>query len=116
MESGFLENIIDMFKHDRELYSLIHRLMSDERSRVRLGTVALVEALREKHFDIIVRTIPAIAGLLKDPNPLIRADAAYLLGVIGHGDAIQYLKEAVEDESVPVKQIILESIADLEGQ
>jgi len=31
MEKGFLENIVDMFKHDRSLSPLIADLMRDER-------------------------------------------------------------------------------------
>ena len=45
MEKGFLENIIDMFKHDKTLYLFIGELMTDERVRVRLGMSALVETL-----------------------------------------------------------------------
>jgi len=36
MENGFLENIIDMFRHDTTLYSLVGELIQDERVRVRL--------------------------------------------------------------------------------
>jgi HEAT repeat protein len=114
MEGGFLENIIDMFKHDRGLYSTVARLMADERGRVRLGTVALIEALREIHREEIVRIIPEIAALLRNPNPTIRADAAYLLGVIGHRDAIPYLKEAEGDDNGQVRAIIRESLEDIQ--
>lgn len=115
MEGGFLENIIDMFKHDRGLYSLVPHLMADERGRVRLGTVALIEALRDAHREEIIGTIPGIAALLKHPNPTIRADAAYLLGVIGHRDAIPYLREAEGDENGLVGQIVRESLEELQG-
>jgi HEAT repeat protein len=113
MEGGFLENIIDMFRHDRGLYSLLDGLMSDERSRVRIGTVALVETLRDEHYEDIVGTIPKLCRLLKDPNPMVRADAAHLLGVIGHRDAVPYLKEAAEDETEAVRQVIRETIEEL---
>jgi HEAT repeat protein len=113
MEGGFLENIIDMFKHDRSLYSLLHHLMSDERGRVRLGAVALIETLKDEHYEDIVKIIPSIAALLKDPNPTIRADAAYLLGIIGHKDALPYLEEAQKDEIAPVRQVISEAIEEL---
>jgi HEAT repeat protein len=115
MEGGFLENIIDMFKHDRGLYSLVPHLMADERGRVRLGTVALIEALREIHQDEIIGIIPKIAPLLRHHNPTIRADAAYLLGIIGHRDAIPYLKGAEGDENGLVGEIIRESLEELEG-
>jgi hypothetical protein len=110
MESGFLENIIDMFKHDKSLYPLIGTLLGDDRSRVRIGTVALVETLKTEDMDSIVLAIPGIAELLKDSNATIRGDAAYLLGIIGHEDALPYLQEADNDENELVRETVLEAI------
>jgi hypothetical protein len=78
IENGFLENIIDMFKHDESLYYLIGDLVKDERLNVRIGVSALIETL----------AIPSIISLLKDQNPTIRSDTAYLLGIIRNKDAI----------------------------
>jgi len=47
MENGLLENIIDMFKHDISLYEYVSDLMTDERMRVRIGTIALLETLKK---------------------------------------------------------------------
>src|SRR3972149_9119751 len=113
MEKGFLENIIDMFKHDRSLYPLIGDLMTDERVRVRLGISALVETLAEKDPDTIVNSIPGIAGLFKGKNPTIRGDAAYLLGIIGHPDALPYLENVLEDENADVREIAREAIEEI---
>lgn len=110
MERGFLDNIIDMFKHDRSLYCHLPHLMSDERTRVRLGAVALIETLRGEHYEDIVRTIPPLAGPLRDENPTIRADAAYLLGIIGHRDALEYLKAAADDAHPFVREAVRDSI------
>ncbi len=115
MENGFLDNIIDMFKHDKSLYSLIGDLLADERSRVRIGVVALVETLQEEDSEHIIETIPNIAKLLKDKNPTIRGDAAYLLGIIGHNSAIAYLNDAVFDHNELVRNTILEAIEELEN-
>lgn len=114
MEGGFLENIIDMFKHDRGLYRTVPLLMSDERGRVRLGTVALVEGLKDEHPEETAGIIPAVARLLKDENPTIRADAAYLLGIIGHPAALSYLGEAASDENDLVRQIAAEAIEEIQ--
>lgn len=110
MEGGFLENIIDMFKHDRGLYTHVPSLMADERSRVRIGVTALVEELRDVHRGEAVALIPEIADLLGHENPTLRADAAYLLEVIGHGDALPYLEKAADDESEAVRGVIRETI------
>ena len=116
MENGFLDNIIDMFKHDKSLYPLIGELLADERSRVRIGVVALVETLQEDNKEHIIDTIPHIAKLLKDSNPTIRGDAAYLLGIIGHRNALTYLNDAVFDHNELVRDTVLEAIDELEKE
>ena len=113
MEKGFLENIIDMFKHDRGLYALIGDLMRDERIRVRIGMTALVEDLSKSDRQHIRHAVPGIAALLKDMNPPTRGDAAYLLGIIGHCDALPFLTEVLEDEDQQVREIIRESVEEI---
>ncbi len=110
MEKGLLENIIDMFKHDKSLFLLIGDILDDERGRVRLGIIALVEALMLGNSDDILTAIPGIVKPLKNPNPTIRGDAAYLLGIIGHINALPLLQEASEDENILVKEIVEESV------
>jgi len=111
MDQGFLDNIIDMFRHDRGLYTVIGDLLSDERVRVRLGAVALVEELNKDGYkDEIIKVIPDIARNLKDQNPTIRGDTAYLLGIIGHRDALPYLREAMRDEHPMVREVVEESM------
>ncbi len=110
MEGGLLENIIDMFKHDKSLYPMIGDMIGDIRSRVRIGTIALVETLKEDHPEDIRTTIPGIAKLLKNSDPTIRGDAAYLLAIIGHKDALPFLSAAIDDKHALVKETIEESI------
>lgn len=86
MQKGFLDNIIDMFKHDKSLYPLIIDMIKDERMRVRLGAVALVEELAISSKERFAEILPEISELLKDPNPTISGDAAYLLEIIGFGN------------------------------
>jgi len=117
MENGFLENIIDMFKHDRSLYRFLPELMSDARGRVRLGMVALVEALIDEHNEEVSTSVTGIAALLGSEELTVRADAAYLLGIIGDSSAIAYLKESEKKETVePVRQVIAETIKELSGE
>ncbi|MBI4850176.1 MAG: HEAT repeat domain-containing protein [Nitrospirae bacterium] len=110
MENGFLENIIDMFRHDKSLYPMIGEMLGDERSRVRVGAVALVETLMGEDIDTVVKAIPCIAETLKSPNPTIRGDAAYLLGIIGHKEALPYLLKATDDEHWLVREAVVEAI------
>ena len=113
MEAGFLENITDMFKADRGLFSILPHLISDERGRVRLGAVALVEGVRDACQKELQAVIPDIAGVLNHSNPTIRADAAYLLGVIGHRDALPYLRTVLDDKNPLVRETIQETIEGL---
>lgn len=113
MENGFLENIVDMFRNDKSLYPMIGDLLGDERGRVRLGAVALVETLLANDSDNILKAIPGIAEVLKNHSPTIRGDAAYLLGIIGHKDAMPFLLEALNDENELVRGAVKESIEEI---
>jgi len=115
MENGFLDNIIDMFKRDKNLYEYIGDLITDERMRVRIGAAALVETLKKENPENVIKAIPFIFPLLKNQNPVLRGDAAYLLGIIGHIDAIPFLKEIVKDEDVNVRTIAKEAIEEIES-
>ncbi|MCX8031072.1 MAG: hypothetical protein N3A59_05795 [Thermodesulfovibrionales bacterium] len=82
MQKGFLDNIIDMFKHDKSLIPLIVDMIKDERIRVRIGAVALVEELSKTSKKELTEIIPLVSALLNDPNPTIRGDASYLIEII----------------------------------
>lgn len=115
MENGFLDNIIAMFRHDAGLYQLIGGLLGDERSRVRIGTVALVEALKEESDGRLAASIPSIALLLQHANPTIRGDAAYVLGIIGHRDALPYLQGIRDDDNEMVTAAVREAVETITG-
>lgn len=113
MENGFLDNIVDMFKQDQSYYPLIGALLGDERSRVRIGTVALVETLKSGDEDALFTAIPGIAELLQDSNVTIRGDAAYLLGIIGHEAALPFLAKAAGDENALVRDAVEEAVREI---
>jgi len=113
MENGLLDNIIDMFKHDQTLYAYIGDLIADERMRVRIGATALVESLRREDPENVKRAIPHLLPLLKAEAPIIRGDAAYLLGVIGNGDVVPFLNEIIDDADMNVRMIVREAIEDI---
>jgi len=113
MENGLLDNIIDMFKHDQSLYAYIGDLITDERIRVRIGATALVESLRKEDPENVVRAIPHLLPLLKAEAPVIRGDAAYLLGVIGNRDVVPFLNEIINDADTNVRTIAEEAIEDI---
>ncbi len=111
MENGFLDNIVDMFKHDSSLYPLIGDMLADKRGRVRIGTVALVETLKETDSEKLRDSVPGVARLLKNSNAAIRGDAAFLLGIIGSRESLPLLNDAANDENEMVREIIEDSIS-----
>jgi len=113
MENGYLENIIDMFKHDPEYYQHIGSMLGDERMGVRIGTIALVETLVDVENNNLPASIPGVASLLNDPNVTIRGDAAHLLGIIGHKNALPYLQNALHDEHEMVRENVSEAIDEI---
>jgi HEAT repeat protein len=113
MEGGYLDNIIDMFKHDVTLCAYIADLLKDKRIIVRIGILALVETLKTEDPENISKAMPFVIPLLKDQNPVVRGDAAYLLGIIGHVDAIPFLEEIIKDEDANVRIIAKEAIEEI---
>ena len=116
MENGLLDNIVDMYKHDTNLYAFIGDLLTDERMRVRLGATALIETLKQEDPENAGRSIPYIVHVLDDQNPVYRGDAAYLLGILGNSEALQPLKKRLHDENENVRIIVKEAIEDIESQ
>jgi hypothetical protein len=113
MEKGFLDNIIDMFRHDENLFPLIVDMVRDERVLVRLGATALVEEFAQADRAPLITLIPDLGRLLADPNPTIRGDSANLLGIIGHPDALPPLRDAEGDENGQVREIVKEAIEEI---
>lgn len=115
MEKGFLENIIDLFRHDDAAFPCLVDMVRDERIRVRMGAIALTEELRDEKLPAFVRLLPDLTGLLDNHDPVIRGDTAYLLGIIRHPDSVNPLRQKLNDENENVRKIAGESIADILG-
>lgn len=113
MEAGFLDNIVDMYKHDSNLYMLLGDLIQDERVRVRIGVTALVEELKSSDFRNISKAVPNLVPLLKNDVPVVRGDAANLLGIIGGQLMISHLEKALSDENPDVRLIAKEAIEEI---
>ena len=116
MEKGFLENIIDMFRHDNKLYSLIGDLIQDKRVRVRIGITALMEQLGTLDSRNISMALQNILPLVSHENPVVRGDASNLLGIIGDKEADPFLEKALSDKNPDVRLIAREAIDDIKKQ
>jgi hypothetical protein len=110
LELGHVENIVAMFKQDTSLYSLTGDLIRDERFSVRLGTAVLFEELVTMRPDETSLAIPFLLPLLQEENPLLRGEAATILGIIGSPDALQHLRQHANDPDPQVLEIISDII------
>jgi len=113
MDKGFLENIIDMFKHDAEAYELLPFLLKDDRLRVRLGAAALLESLKVEDGDNVHRAVPHLLELAGSSDPTARGDAAYMLGIVAGREHTACLEAMLEDPSEHVRAIAQESLLDI---
>lgn len=116
MESGFLDNIIDMFRHDSSLYDFIGILIQDERVRVRIGITALMEELKMLDPANIIRARKNILPLLAHANAVVRGDAANLIGMIGGRESLPFLEQCLSDIHKDVQVIAQEAIAQIQAQ
>jgi len=116
MEDGLLENIVIMFSHDRTLFPMVANLLQDERLRVRMGAVALVEALAERDPEGLPTIADAVAPLLHDTSATIRGDAAYSVGLTGTGTHLEGLRILLDDPFPDVREIAAEAVAAISGR
>jgi HEAT repeat protein len=114
MEKGFLENIIDMFRHDSALYALIGTLIQDERVRVRIGVTALVEELKVKDGQNVSQALPGLLPLVDHNDPVVRGDVSNLIGIIGDKEAVPFLEKLLADEDLNVRLISREAIEEIQ--
>ncbi len=110
MGKGFLENIIDMFKHDPSLFRFLPDLISSENTRVRIGAVALVEELKDSFTERIEETFPDLAKLLNNGDDTLRGDIAYLLSIINTPSAQKILETLCNTENPDIREIVEETL------
>ena len=113
MEKGFLENIIDMYKHDCRLYELIGELIQDERMRVRIGVTALMEELKILDKGNASKAVSNLLPLLSHDDPVVRGDASNLLGIISNKSVMPFLEKLLTDENPNVRIIAKEAIEEI---
>jgi hypothetical protein len=113
MEKGFLENIVDMFRHDSTLYPLIGTLIQDQRVRVRIGVTALLEELKVKDRGNVSQALPGLLPLIDHENPVVRGDVSNLVGIIGEKEAVPFLEKLLADEDPDVRLISREAIEEI---
>ena len=106
IEMGHVENIVIMFKKDQSYYKYISRLIQDERFVVRMGIVLLFEELAAIKPIEVTQAIPFLTPLLKEEIPLyVKGEVLTILGIIGGGEARQYIEKYVDDPDPQLAEI-----------
>lgn len=113
MGRGFLDNIIALFRQDESLYRFTADLLGNDNIRVRLGATALVEELAGERRNEFRAAVPGLVALLGHDNPTIRGDAAFVLGIIGDGEAKQALRESLKDRHAGVREAAREALEEI---
>jgi hypothetical protein len=112
---GHVENIIAMFKQDKGLYDLTGDLLKDERFTVRLGIAVLFEELTVSRPEDVPLSIPSLLPLLQEQNPILRGEAATILGIIGSEFALEKLTYLKDDPDSQVREIISDILHQKKG-
>lgn len=113
LENGALENVKTLFQYNKELYHVLGALIMDERMRVRIGASILVEDLYEIKPEDTPLMTKQLLPLLKEENPNVRGDAAYLLGIIGGKEMIGFLTTLLQDTNHQVVAIAQDALEDI---
>lgn len=118
LERGALDVLVDLLRASPDLAALLPDLLRDERIAVRLGASALVEELAARDPEGSGRAAArALAPLLADPSPVVRGDAAYLVGTAGDASALPALERAAAgDENRDVREIAAEAAERIRAQ
>ena len=109
---GHVENIVAMFKQDDSLYDLTGDLLRDERFAVRLGMAVLFEELVRLRPHDTGKAIASLLPLLSETTPILRGEAANVLGIINTDAALRPLKPLRNDPDPQVAEIVGDILGD----
>ena len=91
--------------------------MTDERMRVRIGTIALLETLKKEDPQNMGRPSSPISPSFKRPKSAYqrRYCVCYVLGLIGDQSTIPLLNEIANNTDAGVRVIVKEAIHDIQS-
>ncbi len=105
LEMGHVENIYEMFKREPLYYGWVGEILNDERFNVRLGISVLFEELRDNFPRDMALAIPSLEYEMKNGPPFVRGEAVSVLGIIGTEQALDVVKNALQDSSPQVVEV-----------
>ena len=106
LEMGHAENIVSMFRRNPDYYRFSGDILQDGRFNVRLGLTIVFEELQKVQSEEMYRAIPSLKSLLTNESPLLRGEAAGLLGTINTTEARRLIMTLKTDESPQVRELV----------
>jgi len=116
LSTGNLDQVISLFQYNGALYETIGLLVKSEKMNVRIGIAAVMEELFDAGLANTEKALENIQALLKDPNPVVRGDAANLVGILGGLEHISLLEPLLKDENFQVVEVVEEVIEDIKAK
>jgi hypothetical protein len=115
LDSGELDQVIAVCRRSPEMLAPLLALAGDLETpfAVRIGVAAVLEDLATD--GLLSDLVGDIADLAASPHAQVRADAAHFLGLTGSGQARDALARLTLDEDEQVREIALESLAELDA-
>ncbi len=112
MGNGLLENLIDMFKEDPSLIRFIPDMIKTNNLRIKIGVIALVQEIGKNPRNELEQIVPPLIDLLKNNDPVLKGDVAYILSILKSPSSLPALKSLCNDENPDVREIALEALED----
>ncbi|MBI5752243.1 MAG: HEAT repeat domain-containing protein [Hydrogenophilales bacterium] len=111
LKSGRRGKVEDMIRADPQRSVALVDLMRDPEASmaIRLGIGAILEEFQGSA--IAAPMAPKLAGMLHDPEPRNRADAAHFLSLIGNGEALKILRDCLDDPDPEVREIAHDALS-----
>jgi len=106
IDMGHVENIVSMFKADPGLYAMTGDLLRDERFMVRVGIAVLFEELKAARPAEVALAVESLVPLLTEQSPLLRGEAANILGIIDTPEARSHVAALAGDPDPQVAEIV----------
>jgi len=108
-----LDSAINMVHKDKDLIHDLVDLMSDPEIGLstRIGIDAIFEDLLTEDAAALDRIIPSLSALTGAPEPQIRADACYYLGLTKAPSSIEYVRSLLKDVDPDVREIAADTLA-----
>lgn len=116
LSTGNLDQVISLFQYNEALYETISVLVKSEKMNVRIGISAVMEELVEAGQVKTEKAIENIQPLLKDKNPVVRGDAANLIGIVGEQKHLFLLEPLLSDENFQVIEVAEEAIDEIKAK